>query len=180
MSETSTPIRLAQAVGLTGAAYLAGNIFAYSFATIPALQASQSTHNAPAPLLAKQWSELYARGHAQNPPIAAITATAFMYLAYSMHSEKSAVLNALAPKNALYLYSTAAALTVGIVPWTIIAMAKTNNALHERAKDIFLLSEKTGDEVKELLARWKVLNAIRGVLPLMGGLVGFLAFYTGQ
>ncbi|KAL4986264.1 hypothetical protein BDW68DRAFT_131156 [Aspergillus falconensis] len=176
MSQFPTPIRLAQAAGLTGAAYLAGNIFAYSFATIPALQSSQSKHNAPASLLAKQWSELYARGKAQNPPIAAITAAAFAYLAWSVHSGKSATLEVLAPRNAVYLYSAAAALTVGIVPWTLIAMVKTNNALHERAKEAFVVTEKTGDEVKQLLARWKVLNAIRGVLPLIGGLVGFLAF----
>ncbi|KAL5001742.1 hypothetical protein BDV10DRAFT_182307 [Aspergillus recurvatus] len=176
MSQFPAPIRLAQAVGLTGAAYLAGNISAYSFATIPALQASQNRHNAPASLIAKQWSELYARGKAQNPPIAAITAAAFAYLAWSVHSGKSAALEVLAPKNAVYLYSAAAALSVGIMPWTIFAMMKTNEALHERAKEAFAVTEKTGDEVKELLAKWKVLNAIRAALPLVGGLVGFLAF----
>ncbi|KAL4902184.1 hypothetical protein BDW74DRAFT_169671 [Aspergillus multicolor] len=176
MSQFPTPIRVAQAVGLTGAAYLAGNIFAYSYATIPALEASAQKHSAPAPLLAKQWSELYARGKAQNPPIAAITAAAFAYLAWSVHSGKSAALEVLAPKNAVYLYSAAAALTVGIVPWTIFAMTKTNDALHERAAEIYVATEKTGQEVKELFARWRVLNAIRGVLPLVGGLVGFAAF----
>ncbi|KAL3429253.1 hypothetical protein BDV09DRAFT_203143 [Aspergillus tetrazonus] len=176
MSQFPTPIRLAQAVGLTGAAYLAGNIFAYSFATIPALESSQNKHGAPAALLAKQWSELYARGKAQNPPIAAATAAAFAYLAWSVHSGRSAALQVLAPANASYLYSAAAALTVGIVPWTLFAMTKTNDALHERAKEVFVVTEKTADEVKELLAKWKVLNAIRGLLPLVGGLVGFLAF----
>ncbi|RDW81574.1 DUF1772 domain-containing protein [Aspergillus mulundensis] len=176
MSQYPTPVRLAQALGLTGAAYLAGNIFAYSYATIPALQASAAKHSAPAPLLAKQWSELYARGKAQNPPIAAITAAAFAYLAWTAHSGKSAALDVLAPRNAVALYSAAAALTVGIVPWTFAAMKGTNDKLHERASEVYAVTEKTGQEVGELLSRWKVLNAVRGLFPLVGGLVGFLAF----
>lgn len=64
------------------------------------------------------------------------------------------------------LYSVSAALTVGIVPFTIIFMKATNDALYVRAtageKD------KAGGETRTLVQRWLVLNQVRGLLPLVG------------
>ncbi|KAL4803068.1 hypothetical protein BDV18DRAFT_49314 [Aspergillus unguis] len=169
-----TGIRTAQAIGLTGAAYLAGNIAAYSFASIPALQTAQAVYSAPASLLAKQWRDMYNAGKTQNPPIAALSAAAFAYLAYAIHSGKGAAAThaVLAPKYAVELYAAAAALTAGIVPWTLAVMRGTNKALQGVADE----EGKSDDgEVKELLKRWSVLNAIRGALPLLGAVAGFLA-----
>ncbi|KAL4928910.1 DUF1772 domain-containing protein [Aspergillus undulatus] len=175
MSQFPTGVRVAQAVGLTGAAYLAGNISAYTFAAIPSLQTSLTSYSAPSTLIAKQWREMYNAGKAQNPPIAILTATAFGYLAYAAHSGKSAALDVLAPSNAVWLYTAAAAFTMGFVPWTFAAMVGTNKRLMERAEGVSAEKNWDGEDVLELLGEWKFLNGIRAVLPFVGGVLGFLA-----
>ncbi|KAL4786581.1 hypothetical protein BJX76DRAFT_354946 [Aspergillus varians] len=174
MAQYPPSIRAAQAIGLTGAAYLAGNIASYSLVSVPALQTAHSDYKAPLTLIVKQWRALYDRGHAQNPPIAVVAASAFAYLAWSVH--KSVAVAALAPRNAVALYSAAAALTVGIVPWTFATMIKTNEVLQRRAGEDWIPDEESSEEVEECLGRWRVLNGIRGVFPLVGALVGVLAF----
>ncbi|KAL4865292.1 hypothetical protein BDV12DRAFT_174924 [Aspergillus spectabilis] len=174
MAQYPPGIRAAQVVGLTGAAWLAGNIAGYSLISIPCLLKSHTEHQAPLSLIVKQWRDMYEAGKAQNPPIAAVTAAAFAYLAWSVHNNVAVA--ALAPRNAVALYSAAAALTVGIVPWTLAAMKPTNGKLLERAGGVWVEDEKAKEEVEGLIGRWIVLNTIRGVLPLVGAVVGVLAF----
>ncbi|KAL4885448.1 hypothetical protein BJY04DRAFT_134518 [Aspergillus karnatakaensis] len=174
MAQYPPSIRAAQVVGLTGAAWLAGNIGGYSFITIPSLLKSHTEHSASLPLIVKQWRDMYEAGKAQNPPIAILTATAFGYLAWSVH--KSIAIGALAPKNAVALYSAAAALTVGIVPWTLAVMVPTNKKLIGRAESVWVEDEGSVTEVKGLIGKWTVLNTLRGVFPLLGAVVGVLAF----
>ncbi|KAL4937042.1 hypothetical protein BDV06DRAFT_203768 [Aspergillus oleicola] len=176
MSQFPPGVRAAQAVGLTGAAFLAGNISTYTLSAIPALQVSLSSSPSPSTTtIAKQWRDMYNTGKAQNPPIALLTASAFGYLAWTAHSGKSAALDVLSPKNATWLYSAAAVVTVAIVPWTLMAMGSVNSALSGVAEGVGANAEKRGDEVDELLNRWKVLNGIRGVMPFVGAVLGFLA-----
>ncbi|KAL4957066.1 hypothetical protein BDW69DRAFT_157112 [Aspergillus filifer] len=176
MSQFPPGVRAAQVVGLTGAAFLAGNISTYTLSAIPALQKSLSSSPAPSTTtIAKQWQTMYNAGKAQNPPIALLTASAFAYLAWTAHSGTSAALDVLSPRNATWLYAAAAAATVGIVPWTLATMRGVNSALAGVAEGVGANGEKKGDEVYELLGRWRVLNGIRGVLPLVGAMLGFLA-----
>ncbi|KAL2827373.1 hypothetical protein BDW59DRAFT_57000 [Aspergillus cavernicola] len=166
-------IRAAQAVGLTGAAWLAGNIFGYSFVSIPSLLNSHREYQAPIALILKQWRDMYNAGHRQNPPIAAISAAAFGYLAWAVpHSTAGEVL---APTNAAALYSTAAALTAAMVPWTFVAMMQTNRLLLDRAAATWVPTEKSSEDVEGLLGKWSVLNMVRGVFPLVGAVVGSFA-----
>lgn len=89
----TTGIRIAQVVGLTSAAYLAGKaqldahfrsfvdhnpgaIGSISWQSVPALL------DAPAPLLAKQWKKIFDQGKVVAPPMAAISSAIFGYLAY--------------------------------------------------------------------------------------------------
>ncbi|KAL5333729.1 hypothetical protein BJX70DRAFT_380150 [Aspergillus crustosus] len=174
MAQYPPGIRAAQAIGLTGAAWLAGNIAGYSLVSIPSLLKSHADHQAPLPLIVKQWRDMYEVGKFQNPPIAVITAAAFSYLAWSV--DKRVGVAALAPRNAVALYSVAAALTVGIVPWTLAAMKGTNGRLLEKAGSVWIVDEERSEEVKGLLGRWTVLNAIRGLFPLVGAVVGVYAF----
>ncbi|KAL2844160.1 hypothetical protein BJY01DRAFT_215212 [Aspergillus pseudoustus] len=176
MNKFPTGIRVAQAVGLTGAGWLAGNIAGYSLFSVPALITSYHEHNAPLPLIVKQWRDMYSIGKAQNPPIAVITAAAFAYLAWSVR-ESTTPLAVLAPRNATALYSAAAALTVAIVPWTLAAMAGTNRQLLDRAgAKGWVPTEEGAEETEDLLYKWTFLNAVRGVFPLVGAVVGYLAF----
>lgn len=63
---------------------------------------------------------------------------------------------------------------MGIVPYTILAMTKTNNALTQAS------NAKPGEKVDDLEARaltskWIQLNAMRSCLPLAGGIVALVA-----
>ncbi|KAL3472458.1 hypothetical protein BJX99DRAFT_262246 [Aspergillus californicus] len=166
-------IRVAQAVGLTGAAWLAGDISAYSFYAIPSLVKSHRDYQAPVTLIVKQWRDMYNVGKIKNPPIAALTAAAFAYLAWAVPNSTAG--EVLAPENAAVLYSIAAVLTVSIVPWTIGVMTKTNRKLLDLAEGIWVPSEKTSEEVEGLLGKWIGFNLVRALFPLAGAVVGFVA-----
>ncbi|KAL4770016.1 hypothetical protein BDW60DRAFT_218354 [Aspergillus nidulans var. acristatus] len=127
-----------QAIGVTGAAWLPGNIALFSMNVVPSLLRSPTETNLPMTTLAKQWREIYETGKHQNPPVAAITAASF-------------VLSRPAPYIRAGFYASAALLTLGIVPFTLVAMSSTNNAL---------------------IADWVVLNRVRSLLPLLGSLTG--------
>lgn len=182
--------RVAQAVGISGAAWLSGkwhlrqrhtivsssnltitgNISALSLIVTPALLRSQKEDNLPSGILAKQWRNMFENGKSQNPPIAAGVTSAFLYLAWS--SRLGAPLFKKTPVGRTALFSAAAVLTVGIVPFTIVAMSSTNNKLLEKSK-----STKTSPDAEtvDLLQHWTTLNQIRGFLPLIGGLCGIVA-----
>ncbi|PKX92861.1 DUF1772 domain-containing protein [Aspergillus novofumigatus IBT 16806] len=133
MSEFPTTFRAAQVLGLTGAAWLSGNIFSLSLISTPALL--QSLHE-------KQM---------QNPPIAAATAAVFFYLAWSVRD--GTALSLVAAPNSSFLYAVSGMLTVGIVPFTLAFMMGTNRSLEAKvgSKDEI---EATRTEVESLLERW--------------------------
>ncbi|EKV19026.1 hypothetical protein PDIG_05230 [Penicillium digitatum PHI26] len=138
----------------------------------PGILESRRENEISSTILAKQWKKLYEAGKAQNPPIAAITAAAFFYLAWSVRSGRSLVRGA---SNLPTLYGSAAVLTLSIVPYTIVAMSKTNAALLTKATGNSKVAEKASADVDELVQNWISLNTIRGLLPLVGGLVGIFA-----
>ena len=174
---TSIPFRLAQATGLLGAAWLSGtslfipyttlltqlgNIAALSLMATPALTTQQSRDNVSSSTLARQWQTIFSTGKAQNPPVAAVAAASFSYLAWTLRS---------VPGNRAWLYGTAAVFTIGIAPWTILAMTPTNEKLIKKAEGKV---DVKGDEeeVRMLLKRWSSLNGIRSLLPLAGAALG--------
>lgn len=71
------------------------------------------------------------------------------------------------------LFWVAAALTVGIVPYTLILMKSTNDKLHRFAKKAEKeeLSTYEIGESEQLLKRWGTLNAVRSLLPLTGAIL---------
>jgi hypothetical protein len=79
----------------------------------------------------KLWKTIYQRGKSQNPPIAAATSSAFLYLTWSVRS--GTALSRVARPNASVLYGLAAVLTVGIIPYTLAVMSTTNNAILAKA-----------------------------------------------
>jgi hypothetical protein len=136
----------------------------------PSLAHSKTNDGVASITLAKQWRYVYEAGKTQNPPVAASTAAAFIYLAYSARLS--------APKSSIALYyGTAAVLTLGIVPFTLALMAPTNNKLirySDRSGGETLMQAQNAD-FDQLLGRWTTLNALRSLLPLAGGLIGLLA-----
>ncbi|KAH8695291.1 hypothetical protein BGW36DRAFT_360994 [Talaromyces proteolyticus] len=175
MSELPVDYRVAQAVGLAGSAWLAGNIASYSLSVVPSLSQHHKDGQLSTSQATKLWATLYNHGKTQNPPISVLTASGYLYLAWSVRSGSS--LYQLVSPNASALYSTAAIIVMSIVPFTLIGMISTNNALHEKANTApdAMSGENPAVEVQGLLQSWTSLNAVRSLLPLAATLVGIFA-----
>ncbi|GFF93595.1 uncharacterized mitochondrial membrane protein C800.14c [Aspergillus udagawae] len=174
MSDFPTAFRAAQVLGLTGAAWLSGNIFSASLLTTPALLQSLREKQVTPSTAAKIWANLYNNGKTQNPPVAVATAAVLFYLSWSVR--EGTALSLLAARNSSSLYAVSGALVLGIVPFTLGVMMRTNRSLQAEvgAKDEL---EATRTEVESLLERWGVLNALRGGLPLVGAVVAVVAAF---
>ncbi|KAJ5644218.1 uncharacterized protein N7484_006725 [Penicillium longicatenatum] len=172
---TTIPIgfRVAQAVGFTGAAWLSGNIAALSMNAAPAVLRARVEDNLPVKNTVKLWRNLYESGKAQNPPVAALTASAFFYLAWSNRSSSTLIRQV--ARNSPALYGTAAILTLSIVPFTFVAMSSTNNALLAKTELDSEPSAQTSAEIDDLVKKWISLNGIRSLLPLAAGVFGIFA-----
>jgi hypothetical protein len=137
---------------------------------VPALSKSQNNDSVPTSTLTRQWKYGFEAGKSQNPPIAAVTAASFSYLAWTVRNAP------LGLSNSARLYGVAAVMTIAIVPWTLLMMSSTNNRLLAKAKETGSGNGKEDDrEVGELLKRWTTLNGVRSLLPLVGGVVGLVA-----
>ena len=152
-----------------------GNIAAFSFVAAPALLRSYNEGSASASTVVKQWRSIYEAGKAQNPPIAAVTASAFLYLAWASRSGKN-VAGPMAWEIST-LYGTATFLTLGIIPFTLIFMRGNLNALVSKANMDAVSADKSGLEIQRLISKWIALNAIRSMLPLAGSVVGMIATF---
>ncbi|KAJ6443067.1 integral membrane protein, Mpv17/PMP22 family [Purpureocillium lavendulum] len=109
------------------------------------------------------WADLYARGANIMPKVGAVVAVTYAYVAYDVRRAGGK----------WQLFAAAAASVVGIVPFTLLAMADTNDKLHKLAKDG---GAGTDPEAKRLLDYWGVLNFVRGLLPLTGTILGIKAY----
>ncbi|CAG8128241.1 unnamed protein product [Penicillium salamii] len=119
----------------------------------------------------KVWRRLYEYGHAYGPKLAAVTSTAFGYLAWSARAQRTTC------RAPMIMYSAAASLVLAIVPYTIIFIGPTNDRLSARAagKDELVSTNETSETSDDqLLRQWVVLNGIRGLLPFAGGVLGLL------
>ncbi|KAE8149001.1 hypothetical protein BDV25DRAFT_141215 [Aspergillus avenaceus] len=163
--------RFAQAVGLTGATWLSGKIISLSVISVPALIQALRQNEIPPDAAAKLFRRLYNKGKATAPPVAAATSGAFLYCAWAVRT--GTALAPLTPSNGSSLYCAAAALTLGIVPYTLGLMISTNNKLMDKAESKSAAAKS--DEIESLLSRWLKLNAVRGVLPLFGGIIALVA-----
>lgn len=139
---------------------------------IPALQRSTMHDGVSSNTLTKQWRQIFEAGKAQNPPVAAVAACGFAYLSWSSRSKSASRISFL--RNAASLYSAAAVLTLGIVPFTILTMRNTNNALC-RASEAKQDASIDNVEARMLTSKWIQLNAVRSCLPLAGGILGVVA-----
>lgn len=150
---------------------LTGKTIAHGLVTVPALLLARSEDGLSSGAILKVWRHVYQRGHAHSPKIAILTSTAFTYLAW----RASRATGARVP---MLLFGTAASLVTGIVPFTLVFMLPTNDALMVRTaeEDILSTTEKPDQKTtEELLTRWAILSGMRSLLPLAGGVLGLLA-----
>lgn len=132
--------------------------------------------------LAKQWREIYETGKRQNPPIAALTAASFVYLAVFSSRNKSSPLLVFrgAPYSCAGFYASAALLTLGIMPFTFVAMTSTNDALiavsdAQSQGASAGATAATDPEIEKHLRDWVSLNRTRSLFPLIASLTGIAA-----
>ena len=116
---------------------------------------------------------MYDNGKAQNPPIAVAVAASFLYLAWSERS--GAPLFEQTAYSRSGLFSAAAVLTLGMIPYTLLVMTGTNDALLGKAKSAPEISDT---ETSSLIEKWTTLNAVRGCLPLAAAAVGLMASFV--
>ncbi|TLD29128.1 hypothetical protein PspLS_03653 [Pyricularia sp. CBS 133598] len=168
MSSSPSPstIKAIQAASLFTIAASSGAKLGLSIFAVPRLLES------PGPLMLQQWDKMFVSGRAILPAADMLSAVGFLILAYSrVFGERTAK-----------MYTLAAALSVGIVPYTVLVMSRTNNKLRRRAeltKSMSITDELESAEVREsdkfLVDHWGVLNLGRAAMLAGAGLIGLYA-----
>ncbi|PVH83182.1 hypothetical protein DL98DRAFT_652755 [Cadophora sp. DSE1049] len=173
-SESILPIRLAQTLGITSSLILSGMTLSTSLNTVPRLLES------PPSLLLQQWGHMYDRGKRTGPPIALLSSTTFLYLAYKAHTSPSLS----ATPNKVWPYILAGILSISIIPYTFAVLMPTNRQLLRKVEVLGKVELSREDEVEmrdaersahQLVDWWGVLNLGRGVLLVCSGVVGVWA-----
>ncbi|KAL9101458.1 MAG: hypothetical protein Q9163_003289 [Psora crenata] len=157
----------AQIIGISTAFLTAGGIISISYSTVPILRSTPSHLSLP------HLDALFSSGSHIFPQLATLAASAFAFLAY----------NALPGTDARMLYSAGAAGAIGIAPFTTLVMKPTNMTLRdietEEEREGKKGIEKAGGDqrIKDLMAKFQWMNAVRGTIIAVGaglGLAGAL------
>lgn len=139
---------------------LAGGVLTISAMLVPRLLES------PSPLLLKQWKHTFEAGKASIPLLASICTLSFGYLAYEAKRAPNAL------PHVWKIYAASAALCIGIVPYTLTALASTNNKLLNKADETSALKAEDkivevglgGESAHQLVDKWATLNLGRAIL----------------
>lgn len=143
-----------------------------SLLAIPGLlSASTSPTSVPVSgqLLAQQWAGIYNRGKVLGPQTAVISLLGYGYLLSQCYGRSNSSNSSRQQDRSWGGYLGAMGLSMAIVPFTLIVMDPTNQALLAVAEGASSLGLEA---VGELLVRWKWMNLVRSLLPLAGSLLG--------
>jgi hypothetical protein len=160
--EVTPTIRAIQAVGITAAAFLAGQQASLTYISTPALLES------PAPLLAKQWKKIFDVSAGVEGATSLLLGGLFSYLAYREPSTAS---------SSFKLYTTAAVLLPAAIPYTILLMKPINSKLLSKADSLAstaitdTAAESGVDEAETthaLVDKWATLSLGRALLAAVG------------
>ena len=111
----------------------------------------------------QQWRALFTRGASIGIPTGILTALSLAYAAYARQQsdpEESTAWKGLA---------FAAAMAIGIIPFTLLVLNPTNKRLIAAGEGRLAIGDT---EAKELVGKWARLNLGRTVLPIVGTIVG--------
>jgi Anthrone oxygenase len=161
-------IRLAQTLGITSSLLLGGISLGFSAFTVPRLLES------PTPLMLRQWKKMYIAGRNFAIPCAFLSSLSFFYLAYSTHSS-----NPFSGSGDAVAYAVAGALSIGIIPVTLVVLLPTNNKLERKEEEVRGLEkedevvEGLGEETAHVLVdRWATLNLWRVGMVITASVIG--------
>ena len=121
---------------------------------------------------------MFDQGKLAAPPIAMLSSAAFGYLAYRW----AKTLNQTKGE----LYGLAAISTLSIIPYTLVLMRGVNGKLVRKSDDLKKMSvheiigieDANEESAKQLIDWWGMLNLGRGLLPLVGTIVGSWATFA--
>ncbi|SMR54417.1 unnamed protein product [Zymoseptoria tritici ST99CH_3D1] len=107
------------------------------------------------PHLNRQWQEVYSRGHRMGPALAVSATVAHGLAAYSANEW-----------TVKCLFGAAAAASIAVVPYTLLVMLPTNDALHARAD---AKKDRDGDDEKTLglIVKWVGMSKVRANIALL-------------
>ncbi|KAK3669698.1 hypothetical protein LTR78_010450 [Recurvomyces mirabilis] len=160
-TDMGTPLRIAQVLGLTTSAFLAGKTFAVSFGTVPALL------HAPVPLLAKQIDDVFQADLIINPVLVALGTGVFGYFAYRDPNRGSP---------AHILYTTSSILLASVFPYSLLFLHPITEKLTRKAHSLSCASLtdtaiESGVAKEEtthaLVDKWATVNLGRTVLSTL-------------
>ncbi|OJJ02017.1 hypothetical protein ASPVEDRAFT_41536 [Aspergillus versicolor CBS 583.65] len=166
MSDLPTHFRVAQVVGTLGASWISGNMGALSLISVPALMRWQSEEQVDSVDVARYFKRFLAKGGI-NPALIALVSCTNGYLAWSYRPGGWCQLTF--PHVDMMPYLAGAALTLSIIPFTIVTIIPINKAMAEKAEE----PRKGGngkpaaDDTQELLGRWVVRNGARSLFALV-------------
>ncbi|KAH9828894.1 hypothetical protein Tdes44962_MAKER02322 [Teratosphaeria destructans] len=158
-SKLPTSLRVAQILGITSTAFLAGKTFTSSFSATPAFL------HAPAPLLAKQWRTSFTSDQFLAPAITLFSTATFAWLAYRDPTKASS------RQSTLRLI--AATLLTSMIPYSYFCLEPLNRRLLKKASDLSSASltdadveasVSKDDSVHALVDKWAVVNLGRTIL----------------
>ncbi|KAK2014962.1 DUF1772-domain-containing protein [Colletotrichum eremochloae] len=155
MQQLGFTTTITTATGILGCAWWAGAGASVSMFTVPAILQSSSE---PAHAL-RLWRHIFLNGASTGPKVALVTFLSLAYTAYDHHNRGAG----------WKPYATAGVLSLAIVPFTLILMSSTNNALMAGAQGLETL---TWSETTELLTRWRTLNFVRSLISLASAGLG--------
>ncbi|KAH6634146.1 hypothetical protein B0J18DRAFT_9886 [Chaetomium sp. MPI-SDFR-AT-0129] len=142
----------------------------------------------PTPTMLTQWARTYSRGAKTIPTTAAVAAAAYIWLGWKAGPGGGVRVLGLGVRE---LYYAAAALSVGMAPYTVLVMQGTNDELH-RLEKVANAQKKAGvvgvaaagDEVvvqeksaKALVDWWGLLNLGRAGMLIGGVVCGLVATF---
>ena len=153
-------IRTAQVLGLTSSIFLSGVNIGASYLTLPIL------YTRPASISTPIFNEFYLRGAVTLVPLGLFSASCSALVAYLLPSQRK-------------LWAVAGASTFAQVPWTLLVMKGTIDVLNAIAASRVEQEKASQAEVVGLLQRWAWMNVLRGLLALVGGLIGLWAVVEG-
>ena len=114
--------------------------------------------------LLRQWLQLFHNGHMIMPTTSVATFFVYLYVVFNKRSSGRSWTG----------YAVAGAVTVGMIPFTLIVMVSTNNTLFALVDAINDATQVTSLEyVKELVTRWSWMHVVRSLFPLFGSILGF-------
>ncbi|KZV71139.1 hypothetical protein PENSPDRAFT_752003 [Peniophora sp. CONT] len=170
-------VRAAAAVGMMTSAMLSGAILSSSAFGVPALLTTSGATDAPLSLL-RAFERFYNRGKAAVPPFATLSAASFTYAALRASSVPFVTNRTFAAAHRSFLFGAAAALTIGILPYTLLVMIPGIKTLVKGAEDKLEAKKLGSDRAIGGVVAWNAQNWVRGALPLVGCVLGTWASFA--